>query len=320
MLNESDSSPTDLETTPSNRSRAGLFHFDTEATYSAEPLASPRKQMKRTITVSMDCQPCSSPVKRQNKQRAQELAQDPRAKKLESTGVGEAIPSPKRALAAGFAESFRAVFAAFLWHEGLVHDAMACATYLKFHPLLPKRNALTFATDEMHQDVHLSREQRARQRYSVEVANAGNYLNIRPSTLETLNKSGQSSILNRRNRKVNVDVSSVAPLHLSQTVKSFLLQSQLTSPDISKLDSVPEMPVPCPPALRCLVFLWEQITANCIQMAQTNGRDDNETHVKDIVLIDDNPLEEFELRKNNHKKGSQRKRYDFLFLFSSFHL
>lgn len=48
------------------------------------------------------------------------------------------------------------------------------------------------------------REQRARQRYSVEVANAGNYLNIRPSTLETLNKSGQSSIFNRRNRKTNV--------------------------------------------------------------------------------------------------------------------
>lgn len=51
-----------------------------------------------------------------------------------------------------------------------------------------------------------SREQRARQRYSVEVANAGNYLNIRPSTLETLNKSGQSSIYNRRNRKTNVSI------------------------------------------------------------------------------------------------------------------
>lgn len=52
----------------------------------------------------------------------------------------------------------------------------------------------------------ITREQRARQRYSVEVANAGNYLNIRPSTLETLNKSGQSSIFNRRNRKTNVSV------------------------------------------------------------------------------------------------------------------
>lgn len=36
------------------------------------------------------------------------------------------------------AESIRAVFAAFLWHEGLVHDSMTCASYLKFHPQLCK--------------------------------------------------------------------------------------------------------------------------------------------------------------------------------------
>ena len=33
----------------------------------------------------------------------------------------------------------RAVFAAFMWHEGIVHDAMACASFLKFHPNLPKQ-------------------------------------------------------------------------------------------------------------------------------------------------------------------------------------
>jgi len=32
----------------------------------------------------------------------------------------------------------RAVYAAFLWHEGIVHDAMACASFLKFNPTLPK--------------------------------------------------------------------------------------------------------------------------------------------------------------------------------------
>jgi hypothetical protein len=32
----------------------------------------------------------------------------------------------------------RSVFAAFLWHEGIMHDAMACASFLKFHPLLLK--------------------------------------------------------------------------------------------------------------------------------------------------------------------------------------
>lgn len=56
-------------------------------------------------------------------------------------------------------------------------------------------------------NIYNYREQRAQQRYSVEVANAGNYLNIRPSTLETLTKSGNSSILNRRFRKNGNDVS-----------------------------------------------------------------------------------------------------------------
>lgn len=200
-----------MDTTPSNRSKAGLFCFDSDPNYAAEPPPSPKKQMKRTITVSMDYQSCPSPIKRQNKMRAQDSSQTPNQKtnNTEHFPLSETHIAPKRALSAGFAESFRAVFAAFLWHEGLVHDAMACATYLKFHPMLPKRNALSFANDELRQDVCLSKEQRARQRYSVEVANAGNYLNIRPSTLETLNKSGQSSILNRRNRKMNADVSCV---------------------------------------------------------------------------------------------------------------
>lgn len=66
----------------------------------------------------------------------------------------------KRALPSSLAESLRAVFAAFLWHEGrigvvvslehqclwilfagIVHDAMACSSFLKFHPTLPKNGA-----------------------------------------------------------------------------------------------------------------------------------------------------------------------------------
>lgn len=313
ILCDSNSSQTDLDTLQSTRSRAGLFHFDSDQTFSAaEPPPSPRKQLKRTITVSMDYQSCASPLKTLNKsatsstaaQRAQnnfrrdstecDVAKSERNEITEPTDASTALP--KRALPAGLAESFRAVFAAFLWHEGLVHDAMACSSYLKFHPSLPKRNALTFANDEIRQDILLSKEQRARQRYSVEVANAGNYLNIRPSTLETLNKSGQSSISNRRNRKVNAE-------------------SQITSPDFGKLDALQEVPViaSCPPALRCLVFLWEQISASCIQLAQSNNGDaaaadeqpqQQHQHIKDIVLIDDNQLDEFDLRKSAHRKGN----------------
>lgn len=33
----------------------------------------------------------------------------------------------KQAMSPSVAECARAVFAAFLWHEGIVHDAMACS-------------------------------------------------------------------------------------------------------------------------------------------------------------------------------------------------
>lgn len=44
----------------------------------------------------------------------------------------------KEAMSPSVAEALRAVFAAFLWHEGIVHDAMACASFLKFNPNLTK--------------------------------------------------------------------------------------------------------------------------------------------------------------------------------------
>ena len=44
----------------------------------------------------------------------------------------------RKALSPAVAKCMRAVFAAFMWHEGITHDAMACASYLKFHPELTK--------------------------------------------------------------------------------------------------------------------------------------------------------------------------------------
>ncbi|KAL4230611.1 E3 ubiquitin-protein ligase mycbp2 [Mactra antiquata] len=44
----------------------------------------------------------------------------------------------KEAMSPSVAEALRAVFAAFLWHEGIVHDAMACASFLKFNQSLTK--------------------------------------------------------------------------------------------------------------------------------------------------------------------------------------
>uniref|UniRef100_A0A915PSJ6 RCR-type E3 ubiquitin transferase n=1 Tax=Setaria digitata TaxID=48799 RepID=A0A915PSJ6_9BILA len=43
---------------------------------------------------------------------------------------------PIQALKPSIVDCCRTVFAAFLWHERLVKDAMVCSTYLKFHPEL----------------------------------------------------------------------------------------------------------------------------------------------------------------------------------------
>lgn len=154
---------------------------------------------------------------------------------------------PKRALPPSVAESLRAVFAAFLWHEGLVHDAMACASFLKFHPSLQKQGV---ANNEPHEKVkpQASKEYKAKQRHSVEVANTGNYLNIRPSTLETLNKSGNTCVNNRKLRKANDEIT-----------ENLVALSEVT---------VCELP---PPSLRCLVYLWEELSNMCIQVVQTNS-------------------------------------------------
>ena len=68
------------------------------------------------------------------------------------------------------AECLRAVFAANLWHQGLVHDAMACSSFLKFHPDLPKRiDPIILRNDTQ---VRKTREEKARQRHSVEIFGA----------------------------------------------------------------------------------------------------------------------------------------------------
>lgn len=159
----------------------------------------------------------------------------------------------KEAVSPSVAECLRAVFAAFLWHEGVVHDAMACASFLKFHPTLPKQGALVVTRQAVVQNSdkqkeELTKEQRARQRHSVEVTNAGNYLHIQPSTLETLTRSAANANANRNRKKQDT------------TIKEEVHAS-------GKLSSLPECHTVAilPPALKSLVFLWEELSNNCLQ-------------------------------------------------------
>lgn len=129
---------------------------------------------------------------------------------------------------------------------------MACASFLKFHPTLPKQGALV-VTRHPYSELpankrrqELTKEERARQRHSVEVSTAGAYLHIQPSVLETLTRSAANASANRsRTRKVSDNV----------------IKEDAASDGKFGYQTVSVLP----PALKCLVFLWEELTASCLQ-------------------------------------------------------
>ncbi|KAL1131022.1 hypothetical protein AAG570_012260 [Ranatra chinensis] len=157
------------------------------------------------------------------------------------------------------AESLRATFAAFLWHEGIVHDAMACASFLKFHPTLPKQGALVVTR---HTD---SRPRTVDQRHSLEVTSAGNYLQIKPSTLETLTRSAANANANRHRAKPR-QVRSDEAKPMQGVIKEEGRNDEVKLHQPPHEEEHSHTVTVLPPALKCLVHLWEQLTQTCIQV------------------------------------------------------
>ncbi|XP_060534839.1 E3 ubiquitin-protein ligase MYCBP2 isoform X2 [Cylas formicarius] len=200
----------------------------------------------------------------------------------------------KQATSPSVAESLRAGFAAFLWHEGIVHDAMACASFLKFHPTLPKQGALVVTRPDLtveKRQKELTKEEKARQRHSVEVSNAG-YLHIQPSTLESLTRSAANASANRnRSRKITDGI-----IKEEDSNRSYNYQT------ISVL----------PPALKSLVHLWEELTTTCLQTiseqtaspSQNKGKKGGDAYKMDAK--EKNNTVEKESKKSKKKKVPPR--------------
>lgn len=168
----------------------------------------------------------------------------------------EEINTPKQALSPSVAETIRAIFAAFLWHEGLVHDAIACASFLKFHPSINKSTVYGMDQTLVHEHRHetLTKEEKIQQRHSVEITNTSNYLNARPSTLEALTKSGYCCVHYRKQRGKHSD------LNASDEFGSH----------------------GCPPALKCLIFVWDELNKDFQGFV---GRLMSEKENKDILAM-----------------------------------
>uniref|UniRef100_A0A8C2QA33 RCR-type E3 ubiquitin transferase n=1 Tax=Cyprinus carpio TaxID=7962 RepID=A0A8C2QA33_CYPCA len=99
----------------------------------------------------------------------------------------------KQAMSPSVAECARAVFAAFLWHEGIVHDAMACSSFLKFNPELTKEHAPIRNSLSCQQGFE-EKESKLKNRHSLEISSALNMFNISPhgpdiSKMGSINKN-----------------------------------------------------------------------------------------------------------------------------------
>ncbi|XP_059355583.1 E3 ubiquitin-protein ligase MYCBP2 isoform X7 [Carassius carassius] len=163
----------------------------------------------------------------------------------------------KQAMSPSVAECARAVFAAFLWHEGIVHDAMACSSFLKFNPELTKEHAPIRNSLSCQQGFE-EKESKLKNRHSLEISSALNMFNISPhgpdiSKMGSINKNKVLSMLKE------------PPLpEKCEDGKSEAVSYEMTSHSSMRSKSI------LPPTLQHLVAFWEDISMATIKAATQN--------------------------------------------------
>nr|XP_033805293.1 E3 ubiquitin-protein ligase MYCBP2 isoform X3 [Geotrypetes seraphini] len=163
----------------------------------------------------------------------------------------------KQAMSPSVAECARAVFASFLWHEGIVHDAMACSSFLKFNPELSKEHAPIRNSLNIQQPSD-EKETKLKNRHSLEISSALNMFNIAPhgpdiSKMGSINKNKVLSMLKE------------PPLpEKCEDGKTDNISFELSSHHTLKTRS------PLPLTLQHLVAFWEDISLATIKAASQN--------------------------------------------------
>lgn len=126
----------------------------------------------------------------------------------------------------------------------------------------------------------LTKEEKIQQRHSVEITNTSNYLNARPSTLEALTKSGYCCVHYRKQR------GKLSDMNASDEFGSH----------------------GCPPALKCLVFVWDELNKDfqgfvSKLMSEKENKEVTNTIPKSAATPNLNPndVNELEFQKNKLK-------------------
>lgn len=185
----------------------------------------------------------------------------------------------KQAMSPSVAECARAVFAAFLWHEGIVHDAMACSSFLKFNPDLSKEHAPIRSS--LGAQGAEEKESKLKNRHSLEISSALNMFNIAPhgpdiSKMGSINKNKVLSMLKE------------PPLpEKCEDGKGDAISYETTSHPSMRAKSI------LPLTLQHLVAFWEDISMATIKAATQN-------------MIFPSPGSSAILKKKEHEKDSKK--------------
>lgn len=174
----------------------------------------------------------------------------------------------KEALSPSVAECLRAVFAAFLWHEGIVHDAMACASFLKFHPNLSKEMS-AFAKAKKQEKTRIrhatdSSKERNKRKENININEARVRFNLEPQFIKS------ESLKTDTSEKTDKDIKFVKKLverHKSEgNVSIQPFSKSIDSPDSHESSVFEEKETQLPPTLHHLVYFWEELSSSVIKV------------------------------------------------------
>ena len=203
----------------------------------------------------------------------------------------------KEAMSPSVAESIRSVFAAFVWHEGIVHDAMTIASYLKFHPDISKHGDFSQVINNCNeQQTNASRpsnergsQQTGRQRHSVESISS-EYLSTRAQEMfsrgeiknmnaakfsggDNIRKSRENNFImnaNVHNRNIINQKMITEGMSKGCNAEELAMMNNAMESDhivdntISISQFQPQIGFGLPPTLRLFILLWEEIRSYCI--------------------------------------------------------
>ena len=147
-------------------------------------------------------------------------------------------------------ECIRAVFAAFIWHEGILHDAMASASYLKFNSNLPKKKiklSKQFLSSKINYRQSSNSRPKTKFRHSVEVSQLS-------ALQQECFKNGNIEF----KKELSEDESSTFLTSLNEdTFNLRSEQDQKSQSDLIEEKNIPQ-------TLVYLLILWEEISQACL--------------------------------------------------------